>query len=56
MKFFGLKLTENDLLKIIEYIAQDNPGNALKILEKSRRRLQICLFFPKKFRIVPELV
>lgn len=25
---------ENDLLKIIEYIAQDSPRNALKILEK----------------------
>ena len=27
---------ENDLLKIIEYIAQDSPNNALKILKKKQ--------------------
>jgi len=55
MKFFWSQTAENDLLKIIEYIAQDNPGNALKILEKIKAQVADLSFFPKKFRIVPEL-
>ncbi len=46
---------ENDLLKIIEYIAQDNPGNALKILDKIKEKVADLSFFPEKCRIVPEL-
>ena len=46
---------ENDLLKIIEYIAQDSPSNALKILEKIKEQVADLSFFPEKCRIVPEL-
>ena len=46
---------ENDLLKIIEYIAQDSLDNALKILERSKVQVAELSFFPEKCRIVPEL-
>ena len=46
---------ENDLLKIIEYIAQDSPNNALKILKKIKNQVADLSFFPEKYRIVPEL-
>ncbi len=46
---------ENDLLKIIEYIAQHRPGNALKILKKIKKQVGELHFSPEKCRIVPEL-
>ena len=46
---------ENDLLKILEYIAQSSPGNALKILKKIKKKVSDLYFFPERCRIVPEL-
>jgi len=46
---------ENDLLKIVEYIAQDSPGNALKVLSKIKEKVSDLSVFPDSCRIVPEL-
>ena len=49
------KTAENDLLKIIEYIAQDSQRNALKILRKIKKQVDDLYHSPKRCRIVPEL-
>ena len=49
------KTAENDLLKIIEYIAQSNPGNALRILKKIKKQVADLYYSPERCRIVPEL-
>ena len=46
---------ENDLLKILEYIAQSSPGNALNILKKIKKQVSDLYFSPERCRIVPEL-
>lgn len=46
---------EQDLERIIEYIAIDSPSNALKILRKIKKRLDALYSFPERGRIVPEL-
>ena len=46
---------ENDLLKIIDYIAQESPGNALKALQKIKGQVADLYFFPERYRVVPEL-
>jgi len=46
---------ENDLLKIVEYIALDSPRNALKILKKIKKQSQELYQNPERCRIVPEL-
>lgn len=46
---------ENDLLKIVEYIALDSPRNALKILKKIKKQSQELFHNPERCRIVPEL-
>ena len=48
------KCAENDLLKIIEYIALDSPKNALKLLKKIKK-VQELYHNPERCRIVPEL-
>ena len=46
---------ENDLLGIVEYIAQDSIENALSILENIKKQVSDLYFSPKRCRIVPEL-
>ncbi len=46
---------ENDLLKIIEYIAQESQGNALKVLSKIKEKVSDLSVSPERCRIVPEL-
>jgi plasmid stabilization system protein ParE len=46
---------EKDLNEIIEYIAVDNIGNALKILKKIKQTASNLYIFPERVRIVPEL-
>ncbi|PLX51158.1 MAG: plasmid stabilization protein [Desulfobulbaceae bacterium] len=46
---------ESDLSKIIEYIAQSNPDNALNILQKIKKDVANLYYLPEKCRIVPEL-
>lgn len=48
-------IAENDLINIIEYIAIDNPSNALKILAKIKVKTSNLYISPKRGRIVPEL-
>jgi toxin ParE1/3/4 len=49
------EVAENDLLKIIEYIAQRSPKNALKILRKIKKQVSELAHNPNRCRIVPEL-
>jgi plasmid stabilization system protein ParE len=48
-------IAENDLKNIIEYIAVDNPSNALKIFKNIKRKASSLYTFPDRGRIVPEL-
>ena len=49
------EVAENDLKGIIEYIAQDGPANALKILKKIKQKASSLNTLPERGRIVPEL-
>ena len=46
---------EKDLINIIEYIAEDSPQNALKILFKIRQKASNLYALPERGRIIPEL-
>jgi plasmid stabilization system protein ParE len=48
-------IAENDLLNIIEYIADDSPSNALKIYKNLKQKASSLYTFPDRGRIVPEL-
>ena len=48
-------IAEDDLKRIINYIADDNPGNALQILKKTRQKAASLCTVPERCRIVPEL-
>ncbi len=49
------KVAENDLNGIIEYIAEDSPANALKILKKIKQNAFSLYTLPERGRIAPEL-
>ncbi len=49
-------VAENDLLGIIIYIAEDSPGNALKVLSKIKTRTSKLEHSPMRGRVVPELL
>jgi addiction module RelE/StbE family toxin len=48
-------IAEKDLRSIIEYIADDNPSNAVKIFKNIKKRAASLYAFPERGRIVPEL-
>jgi addiction module RelE/StbE family toxin len=48
-------IAENDLKNIVEYIADDSPPNALKILQRINQKASSLYTFPERGRIVPEL-
>jgi plasmid stabilization system protein ParE len=48
-------VAENDLKEIIEYIASDNPANAIKTLKKIKQKASSLYTLPERGRIVPEL-
>jgi toxin ParE1/3/4 len=48
-------VAESDLKQIIDYVAIDNPGNALQILKKIRQKASSLYACPERGRIVPEL-
>ena len=48
-------VAEKDLKGIIEYIAEDSPGNAFKILKKIKQKASDLYTLPERGRIVPEL-
>ncbi len=49
------EVAENDLKEIIEYIAEDSPANALKILKKIKQKAFSLYTLPERGRIAPEL-
>lgn len=49
------EIAENDLIEIIEYIANDNIDNALQIFDKIKQRASSLYAFPERGRVVPEL-
>jgi toxin ParE1/3/4 len=55
-KVYWASVAENDLLDIIVYIAEDSPGNALKILAKIKTKTEKLNQSPQQGRIVPELL
>lgn len=46
---------ENDLARIIEYLAVDSPASALKVLDKLKKKAANLHHSPKRGRIIPEL-
>jgi len=46
---------EDDLNEIVDFIAEDEPGIALKIFEKLEMRIKGLKELPDRGRIVPEL-
>jgi plasmid stabilization system protein ParE len=48
-------IAENDLINIVEYIADDSPPNALKIFKRIKQKASSLYTFPERGRIVPEL-
>lgn len=49
-------VAENDLAGIIEYIADDSPANALKVLNKLKEKTADLHHSPKRGRVIPELL
>lgn len=49
------EVAEKDLKRIVEYIAEDSPANALKILKKIKQKASSLYTLPERGRIVPEL-
>lgn len=54
-KVIWANVAENDLKNIIAHIAEDNPQNALNILNKIRQKASHLYTLPERGRIVPEL-
>lgn len=48
-------IAENDLINIIEYIANDNPANATKIFKNIKEKARCLYVLPERGRIVQEL-
>ncbi len=48
-------VAENDLKKIIGYIADDSPSVALKIFKGIKQKAASLYMFPERCRIAPEL-
>ncbi len=49
------KTAEYDLESIIDYIAEDSPSNARKVLAKIKKKSSQLYSYPERGRIVPEL-
>jgi plasmid stabilization system protein ParE len=49
-------VAENDLRKVIEYIARDNVANAKQVLERIRGKASALEQLPDRGRVVPELL
>ena len=48
-------VAENDLKTLIDFIAENNPQNELKILKKIKEKASRLYTLPERSRIVPEL-
>jgi plasmid stabilization system protein ParE len=49
-------IAEQDLERIIKYIAIDSPENALKVLAKIKKKSATLYSIPERGRIAPELL
>ena len=49
------EIAENDLMEIIEYIANDSLDNALQIFDEIKQHASSLYSFPERGRVVPEL-
>jgi toxin ParE1/3/4 len=49
------KISEKDLVAIIEYIADDNPSRAYEVFQEVKRKASKLRSLPERGRIVPEL-
>ncbi len=54
-KVIWSEIAEHDLERIIKYIAIDSPSNALKVLNKIKKKSDALYRLPERGRIVPEL-
>ena len=54
-KVIWSNIAENDLISIIEYIAEDTPSTAFKIFKNIKQKASRLYSFPERGRIVPEL-
>jgi len=52
---FWAGVAETDLKEIIDYMALDNPAQAIKILTKIKQKASCLYAFPERGRVVPEL-
>jgi addiction module RelE/StbE family toxin len=50
------KMAENDLDKIISFIAENNPKNALEIFNRLKIKIESLYNFPNRGGYVPELL
>lgn len=55
-KVLWSEVGEKDLLIILEYMAADNPDQALKKLREIKQKAGDLYAFPERGRIVPELL
>ena len=49
-------IAENDLINILEYIAEENLTNAIKIFNRIKKSASKLHHLPERGRIVPELM
>ena len=54
-KVLWTESARTDLETIVEFIAEENPRNALSVLEKLEKRARTLRQFPERGRIVSEL-
>ncbi|HCC37658.1 MAG TPA: plasmid stabilization protein, partial [Treponema sp.] len=58
-ELYEVKMTQNaerDLIEIIEFIAQNNPQTAIKIMEKIQAKIKTLNHYPYRGGYVPELL
>ena len=48
------KISENDLVAIIEYIAAENPSRAYEVFQEIKRKASQLRTLPERGRLVPE--
>ena len=54
-KVIWSKTAEHDLESIIDYIAEESPINAQRVLTKIKKKSSLLYSYPSRGRIAPEL-
>ncbi|MCL2784708.1 MAG: type II toxin-antitoxin system RelE/ParE family toxin [Propionibacteriaceae bacterium] len=52
MKVIILPIAKNDMLRIGDYIAQDNPTRAISFMHELRKATEVLSVFPEAFPLV----